>query len=126
MLSSSTMKLNGQRNMTLITQISILHQQKLDLTMVQGDSGMGSVITTMNTAIILLTFPPLVNVIPCPFLSFLAASLTGYSNKSWEVPFSRTPEIMNISMSSNTGQPGIWIFRIDKEEIIPACVDEGM
>ena len=72
-----------------------------------------------------LTFPPLVIMIPCPVLSFLAATLTGYSNKSWEIPFSRTPEVMNISMSSNIGQPGVWIFRIDKEEVIPACVNEG-
>jgi len=49
----------------------------------------------------------------------------GYLNKSFEVPCSRTPEIMNISMSSNVGRPGVWIFRIDGEEVIPACVDES-
>ena len=66
--------------------------------------------------------------IATPFLSVLMLLFpldAGYLNKSFEVPCSRTPEIMNISMSSNVGRPGVWIFRIDEDKIIPACLTES-
>ena len=34
------------------------------------------------------------------------------------VPNSQTPEIINISSTSNVGIPGVWIFRVDQGEII--------
>ena len=41
----------------------------------------------------------------------------GISNKSYEVPASGTPEIINITKSSNVERPGVWVFRIDGDEI---------
>ena len=34
------------------------------------------------------------------------------------VPDSETPEIINISSTSNIGVPGVWIFRVDQEDVI--------
>ena len=41
----------------------------------------------------------------------------GASNKSYEIPASGTPEIINITAKSNVRRPGIWVFRIDGENI---------
>ena len=30
---------------------------------------------------------------------------------------SQTPDIVNIDSTTNVGRPGVWIFRIDQEEI---------
>ena len=40
------------------------------------------------------------------------------------VPGSRTPEIINITLTSNVGRPGVWTFRVDTD----ACgsLGEGM
>ena len=41
------------------------------------------------------------------------------------VPNSQTPEIINISSTSNVGVPGVWIFRVDQEDIAPGgCSSE--
>ena len=45
-------------------------------------------------------------------------------NQSWEVPCSGTPNIAQLVTSSNVGDPGVWIFRID-ESIVPACPTES-
>ena len=36
---------------------------------------------------------------------------------SMNIPGSGTPEIINITTRSNVGRPGIWVFRIDGENI---------
>ena len=41
------------------------------------------------------------------------------------VPGSQTPEIINISNTSNTGIPGVWIFRVDGAEIVPTNSSNG-
>ena len=41
----------------------------------------------------------------------------GISNKSYELPGSGTPEIINITTRSNVGRAGVWVFRIDGENI---------
>jgi len=42
----------------------------------------------------------------------------------FNVPGSRTPEIINIASTSNVGRPGVWIFRMDEEIIITAGCSE--
>lgn len=37
------------------------------------------------------------------------------------VPGSRTTEIINITLTSNIGRPGVWAFRVDTE----ACSNSG-
>ena len=52
--------------------------------------------------------------------------MTGVNfNQSWEMPCSGTSDITQLNTSSNVGTPGLWIFRIDGENIIPACPNEG-
>ena len=42
------------------------------------------------------------------------------------VPGSQTPEIINISTTSNVAVPGVWIFQVDQEEINNGgCSKEG-
>ena len=41
--------------------------------------------------------------------------------KFWEMPCSRSNNVSYISYSSNIGFVGVWIFRIDQENIVPAC-----
>lgn len=42
------------------------------------------------------------------------------------VPGSQTPAIINIASTSNVGRPGVWLFRVDQEEIIiSGCDDNG-
>ena len=36
------------------------------------------------------------------------------------VPESRTPEIINITTTSNVDIPGVWMFRVDQEDIMNA------
>ena len=40
------------------------------------------------------------------------------------VPGSQTPDIINIDTTSNVGIAGVWIFRVDMEEMVqpPVCV----
>ena len=61
----------------------------------------------------------------CLIYAHLSAILVdaGKLSRSFEVPCSGSPQIVNISISSNVGRPGVWIFHIDGEEIIPACID---
>ena len=41
------------------------------------------------------------------------------------VPESRTPEIINIATTSNVDIPGVWMFRVDQEDIMNAgCTDD--
>ncbi len=34
------------------------------------------------------------------------------------VPGSQTPDIINIDTTSNVGRGGVWLFRVDQEEIV--------
>ena len=35
------------------------------------------------------------------------------------VPASQTPDIINIASTTNVGRPGVWIFQVDEEIIMP-------
>ena len=39
--------------------------------------------------------------------------------RSVEIPDSNTNEIVNIETTSNIGVPGLWVFRVDEQEIVP-------
>ena len=39
------------------------------------------------------------------------------------VPGSQTPDIINIASTSNVGQNGVWLFRVDQEEIVIETCD---
>jgi len=42
------------------------------------------------------------------------------------VPESRRPEIINIASTSNVDIPGVWMFRVDQEDIMDAeCTDNS-
>ncbi len=42
------------------------------------------------------------------------------------VPGSRTSDIINITQTSNVAVPGVWIFRVDEEDIAGGgCTNEG-
>ena len=42
------------------------------------------------------------------------------------VPQSRMPEIINITTTSNVDIPGVWMFRVDQEDIMNAgCTDNS-
>ena len=42
------------------------------------------------------------------------------------VPESRQPEIINITNTSNVNIPGVWVFRVDQEDIVNAgCSDNS-
>ena len=36
----------------------------------------------------------------------------------YTVPNSRTPDIVNITRTSNVNQPGLWVFKLDDNNII--------
>ena len=42
------------------------------------------------------------------------------------MPCSGTADIALLDSSSNIGEPGVWMFRIDGETVIPACYNEGL
>ena len=44
----------------------------------------------------------------------------GDSIRFFNVPGSRTSDIINIASTSNVNKPGVWIFRIDDERIVTA------
>lgn len=42
------------------------------------------------------------------------------------IPGSGTPEIINITRTSNAGKAGVWLFRVDDDEISSgSCFDDG-
>ncbi|CAL1537147.1 unnamed protein product [Lymnaea stagnalis] len=45
----------------------------------------------------------------------------GNKINAYEIEGARTPAIINLTQTSNTGVPGKWIFRIDSAEIETAC-----
>ncbi len=47
--------------------------------------------------------------------------------RSASVPGSQTPSIISIDRTSNVGRNGVWLFRVDEEEIIvsSACNNSG-
>lgn len=51
-------------------------------------------------------------------------NMAGNIKRSWEVPCSRSMNVSEVSMTSNVGVPGKWVFRID-EEILFACPNES-
>jgi hypothetical protein len=48
----------------------------------------------------------------------------GIEDTCWEMPCSGTESITSLASSSNVGEPGVWAFRVDQKEIIPACTDK--
>ena len=50
----------------------------------------------------------------------LAGFNAGDRIRFFNVPGSRTSEIINIASTSNVNKPGVWIFRIDDERIVTA------
>lgn len=50
----------------------------------------------------------------------LAGFNAGDSIRFFNVPGSRTSEIINITSTSNVNKPGVWIFRTDDERIVTA------
>ena len=56
------------------------------------------------------------------------AALVGYNAgdelTSFKVPGSQTDNILNIVSTSNIGFPGVWVFRLDEDDVIfPPCDD---
>ena len=54
----------------------------------------------------------------------MSLNMAGNIKKSWEVPCSRSMNVSEVSMTSNVGVSGKWVFRID-EEILSACSNES-
>lgn len=55
-------------------------------------------------------------------------ALVGYNAgdgfTSFTVPGSQTDDIINIQFTSNVDNPGMWLFRLDREDILlTSCVD---
>ena len=42
----------------------------------------------------------------------------GDEENHYTVPNSRTPDIVNITRTSNVNQPGLWVFKLDEYNII--------
>ena len=56
------------------------------------------------------------------------AALVGYNAgdgiTSFTIPGSQTDNILNLVSTSNIRVPGVWVFRLDEEEIVfPSCSD---
>ena len=52
---------------------------------------------------------------------------TGDGINGYAVPGSRTEDIVRIASSSNVGVGGIWVFRLDEEELVlPKCFDNTL
>ena len=66
---------------------------------------------------------PLLFLYHCCF--FTIVSTAGSQNKSWEIPCSGTGLITHLPTTSNVGRPGVWVFRIDQEDITPAFPPDG-
>jgi hypothetical protein len=49
----------------------------------------------------------------------------GTERDPWEMPCSGTQNITSLVNSSNIGENGIWLFRIDQDPIEPACTDRA-
>ena len=57
------------------------------------------------------------------------AALVGYNAGdgiiSFTVPGSQTDEIMKIASTSNVDIPGMWVFRLDRHEVILRCQENA-
>ena len=54
----------------------------------------------------------------------LAGYNAGDGIASYTIPGSLTEEIINIDSTTNVGVPGMWVFRVDQEQLIlPRCDD---
>ena len=54
----------------------------------------------------------------------LAGYNAGDGTVSYTIPGSLTEEIINIDSTTNVGVPGMWVFRVDQEQLIlPPCDD---
>jgi hypothetical protein len=51
---------------------------------------------------------------------------SGAENDPWKMPCSGTQNIESLVNSSNIGENGMWLFRIDQDTIEPACTDKTM
>ena len=46
----------------------------------------------------------------------------GDGNISYTVPGSQTADIINIASVSNVDEPGMWVFRLDQDDVVlPPC-----
>ena len=43
----------------------------------------------------------------------------------WQMPCSHNDSIVSLVHSSNVGEPGLWLFRIDDSTIEPACQNKS-
>ncbi|CAI8056196.1 hypothetical protein GBAR_LOCUS30622 [Geodia barretti] len=48
------------------------------------------------------------------------------TNSTWKMPCSMTENIVSLVETSNVGEEGVWLFRIDQDTIEPACRDRAM
>ena len=54
----------------------------------------------------------------------LAGYNAGDGIVSYTIPGSLTEEIINIDSTTNVGVPGMWVFRVDQEQLtLPPCHD---
>ena len=54
----------------------------------------------------------------------LAGYNAGDGVTSYTIPGSQTSEIINIASTTNVGHPGVWVFRVDMENLVlPRCED---
>ncbi|CAI8045170.1 Alpha-tectorin [Geodia barretti] len=49
---------------------------------------------------------------------------SGTEKDPWKMPCSGTQNITSLVNSSNIGENGIWLFRVDQDTIEPACTDK--
>ena len=47
------------------------------------------------------------------------------TSSTWKMPCSMTKNIVSLVETSNVGEEGVWLFRIDQDTIEPACRDRG-
>ena len=55
-------------------------------------------------------------------------ALAGYANTtitSYTIPGSRTDAILGIASTTNIGVPGMWVFRLDEEELVLPNSDQN-
>ena len=45
---------------------------------------------------------------------------------SFKVPGSQTDNILNIVSTSNIGVPGVWVFRLDEDDVVLSQCDDNL
>lgn len=60
------------------------------------------------------------------FLSSQAGFNAGDGKRYFNIPGSRTADVVNVEGTTNVGQPGKWVFRIDDANVeVGGCNDSG-